>query len=302
VVLVGPTGAGKTALGIRLAEFFQGEIVSADSRQIYRDFNVGTGKPSLQECVRVKHHLISAVSPHTVVTAAEYARLAKARLQDLESRGIPAFIVGGTGLWIRALVDGMAATPPSDTALRARLEQRAKEEGPEAMHAELARLDPITAERLPVGDRLRVIRALEIIQLTGQPASVLRDQPAQELHPAIWLGVTRPRAELYARAEKRIDDWLTQGWLDEVKHLLEQGLDAKCPAFQALGYSHLARHLQGELSWDQTVALIKRDTRRYIKRQLTWFNANERITWFDLTREEDVWPALQAEMAPKLKI
>jgi tRNA dimethylallyltransferase len=302
VVLAGPTGAGKTALAVRLAETFGGEILSADSRQIYRDFNLGTGKPSPGECARVKHHLISTASPRSVVTAAEFARLGRGVLDSLEARGLQAWVVGGTGLWIRALVDGLAPTPPADMSLRAAWAAQARELGPAALHAQLERLDPAAAGRLPIGDVKRVIRALEIIRLTGQPASAVTSRPPENGRPALWLGLTRSRADLYARAEKRVDAWLAAGWLEEVRGLQAQGLEPECPAFQALGYAHLVRHLQGALAWDRAVALIKQDTRRYIKRQLTWFSSNPRITWFDASDEARAFLALQAWLGPKLKM
>jgi tRNA dimethylallyltransferase len=300
MVLAGPTGAGKTALGVRLAEWLHGEIISADSRQIYRDFNLGTGKPSPQECARVRHHLVSAVSPRSRVTAAEYACLAGNVLKDLEKRRLPVLVIGGTGLWIRALVDGLAPTPPSDPGLRAQIEQRGREQGPQALYSQLQSLDAARAACLSPGDSFRIIRALEIIELTGKTASAVLHQQAENVRFAWWLGISRPRAELYARAEKRIDGWLAEGWLEEVRQLLQQGLEPGCPAFQALGYLHLVQHLQGFTALDQTVELIKRDTRRYIKRQLTWFMADPRITWFDASDEEKAFVSLQAYLTDKL--
>jgi tRNA dimethylallyltransferase len=216
------------------------------------------------------------------VTAAEYACLAGNVLKDLEKRRLPVLVIGGTGLWIRALVDGLAPTPPSDPGLRAQIEQRGREQGPQALYSQLQSLDAARAACLSPGDSFRIIRALEIIELTW------------------WLGISRPRAELYARAEKRIDGWLAEGWLEEVRQLLQQGLEPGCPAFQALGYSHLVQHLQGFTALDQTVELIKRDTRRYIKRQLTWFMADPRITWFDASDEEKAFVSLQAYLTDKL--
>ncbi len=294
LVVVGPTAVGKTALAVRLAERLRGEIVSADSRQIYRGFDIGTGKPTPEEAARVKHHLISTSDPHESVTAAEYARQAGQVLDDLTAQGIPGLVVGGTGLWIRALVDGMAPTPPSDPDVRRELQALGVELGDEALHRELASVDPETARRLPPGDRLRVIRALEIFRLTGQPASTITALPPGDAQrPAYWLGLYRSRDEMYARAQARIDLWLESGWLAEVERLLASGLEPECPAFQALGYAHLVRYLREKGSWEQTVEWIKRDTRRYIKRQGTWFRANPRIAWVDVSDETAAWCEVQ---------
>jgi tRNA dimethylallyltransferase len=179
--------------------------------------------------------------------------------------------------------------------VRRQLQTLGVELGDEALHRELAKVDPETARRLPPGDRLRVIRALEIFRLTGQPASRITALPPGEdaQRPAYWLGLYRSRDEMYARAEQRIDVWLESGWLAEVEHLLADGLEPECPAFQALGYAHLVRYLREKGSWEQTVESIKRDTRRYIKRQGTWFRANPRITWVDTSDEISAWGEVQ---------
>jgi len=280
LVVVGPTSAGKTELAMRLAEPLGGEIVSADSRQIYQGLDVGTGKPSAEQLQRVPHHLVSSEPPGRVMTAALFAEQADAACREITARGQRVLLVGGTGLWIRAFMDGLAPTSPPDPGVRAQLAARMQAEGRDALHAELARVDPETAARLHPADWIRVIRALEIYHTSGRPASAW-PKIAGPARPGVWLGVTRPRAELYARAEARIDEWLAAGWVQEVETLLAGGLAPETPAMQALGYSHLVRYVRGEWPLARAVELIKRDTRRYIKRQLTWFLADSRIRWTD---------------------
>jgi tRNA dimethylallyltransferase len=282
LVIVGPTAAGKTPLAVHAAERLGAEIISADSRQVYQGFDLGTGKPSAEELRRVPHHLISCVPPERVLSAVEYAGLAEAALQDLVRRGKRACVVGGTGLWARALVDGLAPTAPPDPAVRAELANRAASEGLPALYEELARVDPESAARIEPADRVRILRALEIWRVSGVIPSAARKQiPLRPPKPSLWIGLDRPRAELFARAEARIDAWIAAGWLDEVRALAGSGLDANYPVWQALGYAHLWRVVQGQTDLGQAVALIKRDTRHYIKRQLTWFRAEARVHWLD---------------------
>lgn len=285
IVVAGPTSAGKTELAVRLAEAIGGEIISADSRQIYRGLEIGAGKPDPEQLRRVPHHLISAAPPQQVVTAADFAARAEAARRDIAVRGKAVLLVGGTGLWIRAFMDGLADTPPPDRELRSRLAARAEAEGAESLHRELQAVDPTAAARLHPADRVRIIRALEIYSLSGRRPSEL-PKTARPPRPGLWLGAIRPRAELYARAEARIDAWLEAGWAGEVKSLLASGLTPETPAMQALGYAHLARCARGECTQAQAVEWIKRDTRRYIKRQLTWFLAEPRIHWIEVSGED----------------
>jgi tRNA dimethylallyltransferase len=282
IVVVGPTASGKTKLAIELAQQLDGEIISADSRQIYKKLNIGTGKPTLEQLRQVKHHLVSIVEPEQAVTAEAYSHMAEQALQQIQNDHKKCFLVGGTGLWIRSFVDGLAPVPPADPELRNELKQRAADEGIDNLYAQLKQLDPETAAMLFPADRIRVVRALEICLLTGQKASKLRQlkssRPPLTTH---WFGLSQPREELYSRAETKIDLWLEQGWLEEVKVLLQSGLSEEAPAMQAIGYAHLAKHLKGECSLERATELIKRDTRRYIKRQLTWFRADKRIHWLD---------------------
>lgn len=287
LVLAGPTGVGKTRFAIRLAQEFDAEIISADSRQIYRCLNLGTGKPSPAQRRQAVHHLISRFHPERVVTASVFADLAARARDEMERRGQRCILAGGTGLWIQAFMDGLTPSPPPDQRIRQELRLRAERLGSEALHAELERLDPETSRRIAPADRVRIIRALEIHAVTGRKPSQVLNRPAVARYTGCWIGLTRPRAELYAAAERRIDAWLEAGWLDEVRSLLARGIAPGCPAMQAIGYAHLVSHVSGRLDWPSAVSLIKRDTRRYIKRQLTWFKAEDRLFWIDLSRTGD---------------
>ncbi len=287
IILAGPTAAGKTALAIKLAEQLNGEIISADSRQIYQGLDIGTGKPGPEEMARIRHHLVSVVSPQKSVSAGDFSRMAEKAFQEITNRGKTCLLVGGTGLWIRAFIDGLTPALPADPEIRAMLTEKAVRHGKQALHQELKQADPATAARLHPSDQVRIIRALEIFILTGErPSERKRCIPISVSRPACWLGIVRPREELYARAEQRIDSWLAAGWREEIARLLKQGVPAEASAMQAIGYSHWVKHLSGACSYDQTVALIKRDSRRYIKRQLTWFRAEKRLTWIDVSKNE----------------
>ncbi len=287
IILAGPTAAGKTALAIKLAESLNGEIISADSRQIYQGLDIGTGKPDSEELKRVRHHLVSVVSPEKSVSAGDFSRMAEKAFQEIINHGKTCLLVGGTGLWIRAFIDGLTPAPPADPEVRALLTEKAVRHGKQALYQELKKADPVTAARLHPSDQVRIIRALEIFILTGERPSERKHRiPVSVSRPACWLGIIRPREELYARAEQRIDFWIASGWREETDRLLKQGVPAEAPAMQAIGYSHWVKHLSGIYSYDQTVDLIKRDSRRYIKRQLTWFRAEKRLSWVDVSKNE----------------
>jgi tRNA dimethylallyltransferase len=288
LILAGPTAAGKTELAIRLAQQEQAEIISADSRQIYQRTDIGTGKPTAQELQAVRHHLVSAVPPETVMTADRYAGMAEACLEQIAQRGKKVLLVGGTGLWIRAFMDGLSPLPPADPDLRAALKARVQVQGSASLHAELQKYDPETASKLAPADAVRIIRALEIWLQTGCKASELRRQPTLQVgRRAVWVGITRPRAELYRRAEARIQAWIQSGWREEVRELLDQGISPEAPAMKAIGYSHLVQFLQNGCTWEKMMEWIARDTRRYIKRQETWFKAESRMYWVDASQNEN---------------
>jgi tRNA dimethylallyltransferase len=283
VIILGPTASGKTDLAIRLAERFDGEIVNADSMQVYRGMDIGTAKPPLKLRQSIPHHLIDIVGPEMNFSAADFRREATRAIADITGRGKTVFIVGGTGLYIRALLQGLVDSPSGAGELRQELEETAKREGNEALLRELALIDPITAERLHPNDLVRIIRALEVYRLTGRPISQERSAHgfSGDYYRPLKIGLTMERRELYARIDQRVERMIAEGLVDEVKALLDQGFSPSLKALRSIGYSQISAYLAGEYGLDEAVRLIKRDTRRYAKRQLTWFNNDKEIKWVE---------------------
>jgi tRNA dimethylallyltransferase len=283
VAIVGPTAAGKSALGISLAEHFGGEVVCCDSTQVYRRFDIGTGKVLPAERHGIAHHLMDLLEPDDVFTAGDYRRRALDVLEDLQRRGeLPIFTVG-TGLYLRALLEGLSDAPTRSDELRERLRRIAATRGHEHLHAALARLDPAAAARIAPPDVAKIIRALEVRLLSGKPITELHasGRPALEGYRAIKVGLAPPRAALYQRIECRVDAMLAAGWLAEVKRLDSAGISPGCKPFQFIGYSDLRAHLAGVITLDAAVAAIRQATRRYAKRQLTWFRKEQGVRWFE---------------------
>ncbi len=282
LVIMGPTAVGKSALALRLARHYGGEIVNADALQVYRGFDLGTAKPGPAERAAVAHHLIDVLEPGERFSAGEFARRARAVLAAIEERGRLAVVVGGSGFYLRALLDGLSPIPPVAGAVRRRLAERLEREGLEALAHELAERDPVTAARLAPGDRQRIERALAVAISTGRPLSewIARRPAAERPLAARRVGLTLPRAILYDRIAERVQSMVERGWVDEVAGLLERGVSPSQPAFQAIGYRQLARHLHGELSLDEALRQIEQATRRYAKRQLTWYRRQAAVTWF----------------------
>jgi tRNA dimethylallyltransferase len=283
VAIVGPTATGKSALALAVAEELDGEIVNADALQVYRGFDLGTAKPSPEERQRVPHHLIDILDPHERYSAGEFARRARAAIADIEARGRLPIVAGGSGLYLRALIEGISPVPPGDPATRRALRARLAAEGLPALHAELARRDPETAARLPPGDSQRILRALEVTLVSGVPLSAwIARQPfgAQRLS-ATRVGLTLPRGVLYDRIAARVLRMVERGWVGEVARLLGSGLTPDLPAFQAIGYRQLARHVLGEWPLGRAVDETIQATRRFAKRQQTWFRKEPDVSWFE---------------------
>jgi tRNA dimethylallyltransferase len=280
VFLVGPTGAGKSALAAALALRRNGEIVSADSRLLYRGFDIGTDKPSLAVRARVPHHLIDVTDADHPWSLAEYQSAARDCITQIRARGRLPLCVGGTGQYIFALVEGWDIPPAAPTPeLRNRLEQRATAEGSAALYGELAGLDPAAAAKIDPRNARRVIRALEVVLSTGKPFSAQRTRGEISFQPFL-VGVNRPRPELYALADARIDRMFQAGWVEEVRTLLEKGYSPRLPAFSALGYAPIVRYLQGELTLEECVVEIRRATRVLIRHQANWFRPDDpQIHW-----------------------
>ena len=288
IVILGPTATGKTRAGIFVAEEVGGEIVNADALQAYRGLDLGTAKPTPEERARVPHHLVDVLEPTERYSAGDFARRARRAIADVRAHGRRPLVVGGSGLYLRALLEGISPVPPGDPEVRRRLRERVEEEGLAALYAELAARDPETADRLPPGDSQRILRALEVVEVSGTPLSewIGRRPYGDERLPAVRIGLTLPRTLLYDAVARRVDRMIQRGWVDEVAGLLAGGIDPAAPAFQAIGYREIARHLAGEWSLDRAVEETIRATRRYAKRQLTWFRKERDIIWLDARKAE----------------
>lgn len=298
-VILGPTGVGKSALAMRLAQSLGGEIVNADALQAYRGFDIGTAKPSGEERARVPHHLIDILDAGERYSAGDFARRAQRTIEDIRERGSWAVVVGGSGLYLRALLEGLHELPEVPSSIREQLRRDLQDKGLPELREELVRVDPATANRLDSGDTQRTLRALEIARATGQPLSewLRRSAPTEPRLPAVRIGLTLPRSILYDRIAVRIRRMMEAGWLGEVEELLNQGVSPACHAFQAIGYRQLAEHLEGTVPLDRAVEEIARDTRRYAKRQLTWFRRMRNVHWI---RKED--PEYRVQAASNLLI
>lgn len=287
LAVVGPTASGKTALALDLAERLRTEIISADSMQIYRGMAIGTAAPTEAELARVRHHFVGCVEPGTVYSAGDFQREARRVAAQLNAAGKIAVVAGGSGLYIDALIDGLFEGPGRDETFRARLRREAEEVGLPALYARLQRVDPEYASRIHPGDYRRIERALEVFSLTGQPASRLHREHRAHTAPlsALRVAIDLPRTQLYARIDRRVERMMASGFLEEVQHLLDMGHEAHITRLRSLGYREMTAHLRGELPLEEAVALMQRNTRRFAKRQLTWFRHTPGIHWFPITEE-----------------
>lgn len=282
IAIVGPTATGKTALAIALAQRLGGEIVGADSRQVYRHMDIGTAKPTAEERALAPHHLIDVVDPDEEFSLAQYLEQAGAALEDVWSRGKQPLLVGGSGQYVWALLEGWRVPRlPPQRELRRELGERADRQGAEALHRELAQVDPKAAARIDPRNVRRVIRALEVHKATGRPISYW-----QEKDPPPWevliLGLTCPRRELYERIDARVDSMMEAGLVDEVRGLLAMGYEPSLPSLSGIGYKQVCQHLAGELDLATAVARIKTATHRLARQQYTWFRLDDgRIRWLE---------------------
>jgi tRNA dimethylallyltransferase len=281
VVVLGPTASGKSTLGIRLAENLGGEILVCDSTQVYRHFDIGTAKVPASEQRGIAHHLVDLCEPSEIFTAGDYRRRALEALADLRARKILPILTAGTGLYLCALLEGLADAPQRSEEIRARLRQRVEQRGPEHLHRVLARLDPESAARISSPDTQKIIRAIELRLLTGKPMGEIHrsGRDALQGYEIIKIGLLPPRAALYARIHARTDAMLAAGWLEEVRALIASGVPADAKPFQFIGYSQLREHLAGRLSENDAVRQIQQATRRFAKRQLTWFRKEAGVHW-----------------------
>lgn len=290
IVIAGPTGSGKTALGIEVAERLGGEIISADSMQVFRGMEIGTAAPTADEQARVTHHLVSCVSPSAHMAAGEFQRLGRERIAALHAGGKRAIVVGGSGLYINALINGLFEGPPRQPVLRDRLQAEASTLGSAALMARLRACDPEYAAQLTSeNDLIRIVRALEVFESTGRPYSAwhAEHQAAAAPLPARFFALQWDRAALYARIDARVKQMINAGWLEEVQRLLDAGHANDLVRIKALGYREIATHLRDEQSLADAIAKAQMHHRRFAKRQLTWFRRDPRIHWLPATGAGD---------------
>ncbi|HEU5411796.1 MAG TPA: tRNA (adenosine(37)-N6)-dimethylallyltransferase MiaA [Candidatus Acidoferrales bacterium] len=281
VVILGPTASGKSALAIALAGKLNGEIVCCDSTQVYRYFDIGTGKTTAAEQKGIRHHLMNIAEPDQVFTAGDYRRKARHSLEEISARGKLPILTVGTGLYLRALLEGLDDLPARSEKIRQRLRERVQQKGPEYLHRILARRDTVGAARIASRDTQKVIRAIEVSLLTGKPASQLlgRGRDALQGFTVIKIGLLPARAKLYARIDRRVEEMLAAGWTDEVGSILRSGISPSVKAFTFIGYSQIREHIVNGVPLEPVIPEIQQATRRYAKRQLTWFRRESNVHW-----------------------
>ncbi|MBQ4642386.1 MAG: tRNA (adenosine(37)-N6)-dimethylallyltransferase MiaA [Oscillospiraceae bacterium] len=287
ICIAGPTASGKTALSIALAKELDGEVVSCDSMQIYKYMDIGTAKPTTQEMDGIPHHMLSVAEPQEDFSVGKYCQMATPIVDDIVARGKTAIITGGTGLYMDALIRGNDFAPCPATGCRERLEAQAETEGIEAIIAQLRQVDPESADRLHPSDRKRIIRAMEVYLETGQTITQhnKRTQLLPSRYDPVWFALEdADRQDLYDRIDRRVETMLEAGLLDEIRSLLARGIPEKCTAMQAIGYKEFVDALSGRSSIETATALVQQSSRKYAKRQLTWFRRNPAIHW--LLREQ----------------
>jgi len=281
IVICGPTGLGKTGLAIELAPSFRAEIISADSMQVYRYMDIGTAKATQQEQKCVRHHMIDILNPDEPFDAARYAIMARRIIANLHHKGVVPMVVGGTGFYIRALLYGLFQSRPTDPSIRKRLSEEVKRCGLPAFYRKLTIRDPDAAANIHPNDEFRIIRALEVMETTGEKLSSLHSAHRFSDIPykVLMIGLNMDRAILYQGINRRTEEMVKKGLLGEVRSLLSKGYDSNIKAMQSIGYRHMVEFIEGRLTWDEAVRTLKRDTRRYAKRQLTWFRKDENVVW-----------------------
>jgi tRNA dimethylallyltransferase len=282
-IILGPTGVGKSDVAVEAALAAGCEIVNADSQQVYRHIEIGTAKPSPSVRQKVPHHLIDVVDPDEEFNAARYRDLALRAIEEIRSRGKQPIVCGGTGLYIKVLTLGLFVGPAKNSEVRKRLEEEADEQGLSSVYERLRQVDPEAARSIHPNDRHRIIRALEVFEVSGREMSHWQKEHGfrESAFDTLKIGLNRDRVELYALINRRCDEMIEKGLVEEVKGLMEKGYGLDLPPLQSVGYLQIGLHLRGELGLDEAVSLMKRDTRRLAKRQLTWFRADKKIRWFD---------------------
>lgn len=297
VVICGPTAAGKTDAALALAECFDLEVISADSRQVYRGMDIGTAKPTAEERARVPHHLLDVVWPHEPFDAARFATLGAAAIDGVLARGRLPVLVGGTGLYIRALTEGLVDVPGADPLVRHRLDEVAAREGCAVLYQRLREVDPAAAALLHPNDRIRIVRALEVYELSGRPLSDWQQAHGfrERRYRLLKIALAPPRDELYQRIDSRARIMFETGLIEETQALLTAGYDPRLKALQTIGYREAFRLIEGQISREVALAELQQATRRYAKRQLTWFRADSEMIWVDSVKDSAKIHTLIAE-------
>ncbi|MGE3978057.1 MAG: tRNA (adenosine(37)-N6)-dimethylallyltransferase MiaA [Nitrospira sp.] len=288
VVLLGPTAVGKSRVATQVAKYFETDVLAADSRQVYRGMDIGTDKPTAEERQAVPHRLIDLVDPSETFNVGWYRRVAMVEIERLYGAGRVPFVVGGTGLYIRTLVKGLCPAPQADPDVRAGLKKLRDDRGRDGLYAELRRIDPETAARLHPNDEPKVMRALEVYRLSGRPLSTMQAEHGFHETPfsALLIGLERKKETLYRRIEERIDWQLTHGMVEETRLLLGQGYGRELGAMKSLGYRQVGAYLANECDYAEMVRRFKRDTRRFAKRQMTWFRSEAGVAWLSIEDNE----------------
>ncbi len=281
LVIVGPTHVGKTEVAVNLVQRIQGEVISADSRQVYKYMDIGTAKPSADLLMKTPHHLIDIVFPDEIFNVADFRSRAEAIIQRLQAQDKLPLLVGGSGLYVRAVIDGLFVGPGTDWTLRTRLKEREKTDGKGTLYRELEQIDQAAASRLHPHDQRRIIRALEVYYLSGKTISSYQRQSPGPLTKTIIIGLKKERERLYRSIELRVEEMVKKGLIEEVKSLLAKGYREDLPSMQGLGYRQIVKYLKGRCSKEEAIGLMKRDTRRFAKRQFNWFRRDNRIIWLD---------------------
>jgi len=289
IVIAGPTCSGKSYLGLKLAQLINGEIISADSRQIYKRLNIGTAKPTSDELQKVKHHFIDILNPDEDYDANKFSIDAENVIDDIHKRKKTALVVGGSGLYVKALIDGIVDSADKDENLRKELLTKKDKFGNEFLYNQLKKVDPISADKMLPQNWKRVIRALEVYYITGKPIN--RHHSGQNKNSKFsfyQIGLNWDREVLYTRIEERIDKMIEDGLVDEVMGILNDSYTKKLNSLNTVGYKEIISYLDKEITLSRAIELIKRNTRRYAKRQLTWFRADERLKWFNVSSQDDI--------------
>jgi tRNA dimethylallyltransferase len=297
VIVFGPTAAGKSELVLELAPRLNAEVINADSQQVYRQMDIGTAKPSQAERAKVPHHVIDVVDPDEEFNVARYCELALAAAHDIRRRGKQAIVSGGTALYIKALTRGLFVGPAQDAGIRNALNVEAEKNGFRSLYQRLERVDSSATSWIHPNDRQRIIRALEVYELTGKPISEWQKEHGfrESAFSTLKIGLDRQRAELYDRINQRCDQMIDAGLVHEVKGLFEKGYSRELNSLRSVGYRHMGLFLMGRMSFDEAVHLMKRDTRRLAKRQLTWFRRDAEIRWFHPERQtQEIHRALES--------